>query len=181
MGARLVILVLIAGGLAVYFAVRPKASPQVIEVDDPSVGGVAGPIKTVAEQPIDGREPPEKPDIQVKVEVDTALGRNRLIFTISEAHGYYVDTIDLLAWRKGEVSGPENSPLRVTYHMNNYLKANETQRACVDIVPAELSKVGGDIGKTEDWEVQVIRYGRAREKNPNPLPEVAEDASGCRD
>ena len=187
MGARLVILVLIAGGLAVYFAMPRKAAESEEEGPDINVMRSDGALgsreevidKTVAEQPIGGREPEIPPDIDVQVEVDTSMGKNRLYFTISEAHGYYVDTFRLLAWWVEEgVEGPDDSPLTVGIYVNNYLKANETLRTCVEVVPAELSQVGGDIGTSENWDVLLEQYGRAREKNPERFPLIS-DVGQC--
>ena len=185
MGVRLLILVVIAGGLAVYFAVAKKPAPIVEEDPDIRImmpdgtGGELGKVreeqKLVADQPIGGSEPSVPPDIRVKVEVDTSSGKNRLYFTISEAHGYYLDTFQLLAWWVEEgVTGPDDSPLNVPIFLNTYKKANETLRTCVEVVPAELDDVGGDIGTTKDWDVKLVKYGRARERNPDRFPVVSE-------
>jgi hypothetical protein len=186
MGARLLILVVLAGGLAVYFAFAKKPTQVVEEEETPTylmpadnVDGGLEAVRTkqilVAEQPIGGREPKEEPEIDVQVEVDTSGGKNRLYFTISEAHGYYVDTFQLRAWWVEEgVTSPEDSPLSLGVYLNTYKKANETLRTCVEVVPAELDKVGGDIGTTKNWDVILESYGRAREKNPDKLPIISE-------
>jgi len=187
MSARLVILVVLAGGLAVYFAVRPKPMPKAqAEGEDMTIITADGQTrddivtKTVSEQPISGTAPADPPDLSVQVDVDTSGGRNRLLFTISEAHGWYADTFNVVAWRVGPgVDGPDDSPLSVAVHVNDFLKANETLQTCADVVPAELSRVGGQIGRTEDWGARIISHGRVREKNPDPLPRVSA-AGRCR-
>jgi len=179
MKVRLLILVLVAGGLAVYFAAAKNREPVVIEVEtpDPDEPGADPPVdtRTLSERPLPGHEPatpPEAPDdFAVTVEVDRAQGKNRLYFNITEKHGYYVETFRMQAWytRPG-VTGPEDSPLVVQHYLNEYLKANDTLRTCIEVVPAELSRVGGDIGTSANWEARIDHYDRSREKNPDPLP-----------
>ena len=187
MKARLLILIVLAGGLAVYFAVGKNRAPTVVETvtqgEDPD-GREMTPdqIKRKREEqtelckrPLPGVEPPEKPDLAVTVEVDPTGKKNRLYFNISESHGYYVETFRIQAWYKREgVTGPEDSPLEWTLYVDNYLKANETFRTCAEVVPAELSRVGGDMGTTANWDAKIIWHCRARAKNPDPLPFVTD-------
>jgi len=183
MSARLLILIVLAGGLAVYFAVGTNRAPAVV---DPAADD--GDWMTqeerdrieiekieLSERPLPGREPAEPPDLAVTVEVDRTSGKNRLCFNITERHGYYVETFRIQVWYKREgVTGPENSPFPFTVYKNEFLKANETFRTCAEVVPAELSLVGGDIGTTQNWDASMIYHGRAREKNPDPLPLVTD-------
>lgn len=189
MGARLIILIFLAGGLAVYFAVQPKkqavgpdregSDMLVLRAD----GQVEGDIikELVSEQPISGSEPKEKPEFRVGVEVDRTHGKSRLILTLTELHGFYADTFDVEIWRKGEnVTGPEDSPYSFVMHINNFLRAKSTFRTCLDIVPAELRHVGNEVGTAADWDAAVVKYGRAREVDPEPLPRVsATSKSAC--
>lgn len=182
MKVRLVILVMVAGGLAVYFAAGKNKEPVVIIEDEPEVDvpvpkEVVTNRRTLSERPLPGREPadpPEAPDdFAVTVEVDRSKGKNRLYFNITEKHGYYVETFRLLAWYKKQgVTAPEDSPLVVPVYLNEYLKANDTLRTCIEVVPAELASVGGDIGATANWEARIDHYDRSREKNPDPLPSL---------
>ena len=183
MSARLLILIVLAGGLAVYFAVAKNRAPAVVEPTTEDEDGMTKEelarkrIEQTAlcKRPLPGKEPAEPPDLAVTVEVDRASGKNRLYFNITESHGYYVETFRIQAWYKREgVTGPENSPLHVNVYVENFLKANETFRTCAEVVPAELSRVGGDIGTTENWEAEVEWHCRAREKNPDPLPHVTD-------
>lgn len=182
MNVRLLILLVVAGGMAVYFAVGKNKEPVVVELDaaaDPDSGDTGEKVetRTLSDFPLPGREPAEEPetpdDFSVTVEVDRSTGKNRLYFNITEKHGYYVETFRVLAWYKRPgVTGPEDSPLTVPVYLNDYLKANETLRTCIEVVPAELSRVGGDIGKSENWEARIEHYDRAREKNPEQFPPV---------
>lgn len=187
MGVRLIILVVVAAGLAVFFAVRKPANPA--EVEEGSVTTLDDPSLTPAEReelrisretqtplgqrPLPGEEPAIPPQLEIRVEANPESGKNRLIFYISEAHGYYVEEFDIRFWWKpdGQDIAMEDSPLIVVHRIiNKYLKANETFQDCVEVVDAELKRVGGSIGKTENWAAAIVQHGRARAKNPDPLP-----------
>ena len=183
MSARLLILIVLAGGLAVYFAVAKNQAPAVVETaaenDDwmtqEEVDRVREEGIEVCRRPLPGKEPVVPPDLAVTVEVDRISGKNRLFYNITESHGYYVETFRIQVWYKREgVTGPENSPLRWTLYVDNFLKANETFRTCAEVVNAELSRVGGDMGMTQNWDAKIIWHCRAREKNPDPLPPVTD-------
>jgi len=190
MKARLLILIVLAGGLAVYFAVGKNRAPTVVDTaaEDGNGDGLSpDEIKDIRERqkelckrPLPGVEPPDPPNLAVTVEVDPTGKKNRLYFNVSESHGYYVETFRIQAWYKREgVTGPEDSPLTVDHYVDNYLKANETFRTCAEVVPAELSRVGGDMGTTQNWDAKIIWHCRARAKNPDPLPFVT-DMDRCR-
>ena len=178
---RFLILIVLAGGLAVYFAVGKNRAPVVVETaaedDDWMTKEERERIDKekieLSKQLLPGKEPAEPPDLAVTVELDRSSGKNRLYFNITESHGYYVEAFRIQVWYKREgVTGPENSPLSFSVYKNEFLKANETYRTCAEVVPAELSRVGGDMGTTQNWDASIIYHGRAREKNPDPLPAV---------
>lgn len=179
MKPRLLILIALAGGLAVYFAMvkgKPRAE------FDPALNRLSGEAGDISEQqrkelitelallPLAGDEPPDAPDLAVSIEVDTSAGKNRLYVTLSESHGYYVENFRVRIWYKDT---PEtdyaDSPLRFDHVMDKYIKANETLRDCFEVVPAELEHIGGDIGTSKKWGAEVSSHGRAREDNPDPL------------
>ena len=139
--------------------------------------------ETLLRRDLPGEEPPEPPDLSVRVEVDPTGGKNRLYLYISEAHGYYVEDFTVVIWHKGDgdVTEPEDAALQVNHPINKFLKANETLVDCLELVKPELDKVGGDIGLTGDWEAIVERYGRARAENPVEFPPWGRDASGTGD
>jgi hypothetical protein len=178
MKPRLLILIVAAAGLAVYFA-SLKSRPVSTKVDAPDESILSDEErkqidltqKMLDTFPLSGKEPAEPADLSVLVEVDRSKGKNRLYFTISERHGYYVEQLKVrLWWKKGGVKEPKDSPLDAEQFFDRYLKANETLRLCMEVVPFELAKVGGDIGRTEDWGSEIAWHGRVRDKNPNPLP-----------
>lgn len=183
MGARLLILIVLAGGLAVYFAVGKNNAPAVVETvaedDDWMTKEELERIRKegidLSKRPLPGKEPAEPPNLAVTVEADRTSGKNRLYFNISESHGYYVESFRIQFWyKRGGVTGPDDSPLPLTHYVDNFLKANDTFRTCAEVVPAELSRVGGDMGTTQNWDAKIIWHGRAREKNPDPLPLVTD-------
>ena len=126
-----------------------------------------------------GEEPPDDPELDVRVEVNITSGKNRLDYYISEAHGYYIQYFNIEFWWKDHPDmRPEESPLRVTHVANVYLQADKTLKRCLEIVPAELSSVGGDIGITENWGARILSCGACREVDPDPLPLVV-DVARC--
>ena len=182
MKARLVILVVLAAALAVYFAGVKGKEPVVDTAFESGLtkeeeSQTQADKRLLSERPLPGREPAVRPkapeDFAVTIEVDPSGKKNRLYFTISERHGYYIETMRIIAWRtKGGTTDPEDSPLVVPVYVNDYIKANETLRWCAEVVPAELARVGGDLGTTADWAARVEYFHRAREKHPDPLPSV---------
>lgn len=188
MGARLIILVVVAGALAVYFAVAKNREPVTIELEElPEEGPSADELAKIREvqqiltdRPLPGREPAAIPDVAVSVEVDRTSGKNRLFFNITEAHGYYVESFRVGVWYKpsGRDIDPEDSPLHFEVYVNDYVKVNDTLRTCAEVVPAELSRVGGDMGTSANWDAEIGWHGRAREKDPDPLPPLAR-ATSC--
>lgn len=180
MKPRLLILILLAGGLAVYFATasnkptgRPDNGFDPKSGDDRNLTERQGRelITDLAMLPLEGNEPEEPADLSVTIEVDTSSGKNRLFVTLSEAHGYYVESFRLRLWYKDT---PEteyaDSSLRLQPAIDKYIRANETLRDCLEVVPAELARIDGDIGSTEDWGAEIAWHGRARLQNPDPLP-----------
>jgi len=178
MKARMLILLVAAAGLAIYYALR---EPPVHEVPIQTAEGKPPdwehekPLWTF---PLPGDLPDVPPSFDITVEVDTSSGKNRLYFNVTETHGYYVEAPRIRFWYSGGDKYPnfEDSPITRTHYLNRYVKANETLRFCIELVPAELAHVGGDIGATGDWSAIVIHYppGRYRVANPDPLPRVDE-------
>ncbi len=179
MKARLLFLLAVAGALAIYFAsAKSKPVTPVYEEDDFSDtvspqerAEIKANQQTLDTFPLPGREPTEKPDLDVRVEVNTSGDKNRLYFDISERHGYYVEQFRIRIWNKRDGSRTaEESALALEQFFDRFLKANETLRLCMEVVPAELSEIGGSLGAPGDWAAEIAWHGRARRENPNPLP-----------
>ncbi len=183
MKARLLILIALAAGLAVYFAVAKNRAPVVTQSEIVEDGDMTeDEIKAKREEqsevctrPLPGKEPSIPPELAVTVEVDRSSGKNRLVFHVTEKHGYYVETFRIQAWYKRPgVTAPEDSPFPWSLYVDNYLKANETFRICGDITQVELSRIGGDMGTSENWDARITWHCRAREKNPDQFPVVTQ-------
>ena len=184
---RILVLVVVAAALGVYAVSVNRAakerqtelppSTQVYEGDEDEVRLLQTPVW---EQPAPGEEPPEEAEFEMKVWVDPADGKFRLYYELTEIHGYYADTFDVEFWYKDspDVTDPEDSPLVIPVHVNDFVKANDSLRSCIEIAWAELESVGGDMGTTENWDGWVVGHHRARLQDPDPLPTVLK-ATNC--
>lgn len=124
-----------------------------------------------------GEEPAERADLYIDVEVDVTGGKNRLVYTIGDLNGNYVETFAVDFWYvTDDTMSLEDSPLHIpNERINNFVPAGEELIGCIEVVTAgELRKVGGSIGKSENWHAQINWYGRARSANPSPLPELVQ-------
>ncbi len=176
MKPRLIILIVAAAGLAVAFAVRSASPPSAgdeISGDNPASAEIRDPQKLVWEFELAGDAPEEEAEFDVNVRVDTSTGKNRLVLDITEVHGYYVEYIVADIWYVGgDELDDADYQFTFTHRMNRYLRANETLVECLELVPRELSFVGGSIGSTEDWAAEITNYNRARAANPESFPPV---------
>ncbi len=184
MKPRLVILAVAAAALAIYWGTR-TATP-VEELEDVPTHNEQELTELRLRQtllelrPLEGSEPPEEADLSIQVEVDPTDGKHRLYYYITEAHGYYVETFNIAFYHKPDADTPiEDGEPDVTTYVNNYLKANDTFKSCIEIVPAEFALIGRDMGTSQQWEARIESYGRARMQNPDPLPPLTE-MNSCR-
>jgi len=60
-----------------------------------------------------------------------------------------------------------------------FLHAADYRGACMELSPIEVGRVGENQGTSSDWDAILTRYGRAREKNPDPLPYTPGDMHLC--
>lgn len=184
MNPRLLLLALVAVGLGVALLVK-KTAPKATETglyasdeddDGPqSVGASPGRKKLLTQlPPPPGDPPPEEPEFVVDVRVMTATGKNRLCFDITETHGFYVASMRLKMRRlvrddkTGEVI--EKLELPRDEYIDDYIKAKETLTHCFELVKPEIDRLGGDMGRDEDWEAEILWYHTVRAENPDPLP-----------
>jgi hypothetical protein len=182
MNPRLLILLALAVVLAVVLAKKVTSPPSpegdsraVTENQSDNTNDPSDPTHELLwKRDLPGEEPPVEPELSIRVEVNTSSGKNQLDFYISEAHGYYVETFQIdFFWKEQPDMEVDESPLIVPHYLDDYVKANETLKDCIQVVPAELRHVGGDIGTTENWGARIRSHGRARVQNPDPLPAVA--------
>jgi hypothetical protein len=178
MGPRLIILLFLAIGLAVFFGLRASRPAQILEEleaaenDDYSpeeMATIRAEGRPLRSFPLHCETPPEPPQLSLRWEVP-AGERQVIHFYIDEAHGYYVETFDLeFTFKPTNAATPSGNRLTVRHHFDNYLKANSTLNGCVFVVDAELKAVGGQMGSTEDWEGRIADYGRYCSENPEIL------------
>lgn len=178
--ARLVILLVLATGLSIYLAVRASSPPKETQVSDnlsaEDLERIRNEKKPVWEHPLEGEEPPVPPELDIQIEVDPTGKKNRILYYITEAHGFYVEAFEIDFWYKPTPDATrEESPLvRTQLLPGYYLKAKETLKGCFDVVTAEMDVIGGEMGTTENWGAEVYHHpqGRARMQNPDRFPEV---------
>lgn len=177
MKARLIILLVVVVGMVVFLVLRPKTP----EGQEPELKQnlTAEEIEhyrvlqtPLSQRPLPGEEPPEPADVQATVEVDPTETKNRLHLHFSETHGYYVEAlnVDIYHVSEEEETGDQVQQWLMSNPFNVYIEANQILRCWVELVPAEMERVGNDLGTSEDWVAEVTSYGRARVENPDPLP-----------
>ena len=127
----------------------------------------------LGERTLPGEEPAEPPDLAVQVEVDSGSGKNRLHFYVTEAHGYYVEEFEIEFFYKPTPDTTiDDSPFTFRQFYYDYVTANETYVSCLEVVPTELQQIDNDMGTSENWGAEIVRHGRARYENPDPLPPI---------
>lgn len=179
MKPRLIILLVLAGALALAFATR-STSPPVEGTDSGLSPAEKAELETLhSEQllvwqfPLAGDEPEEEPEFDVNVRVDTSTGHNRLVLEVTEQHGYYVEFLKATVWYADDPEvDPSDAPLSVAHVLNRYLKSGDTLVECIEMVPAELRSIGGSIGESDHWFARIDHYTRARVADPSELPPV---------
>ncbi len=141
---------------------RLRASgPDRPVVDEPPQPG--SDMRTLGERELPGEPPPVSPEFDLTFEVPAGVGGNALIIYVSERHGYYVETFQILINKKG-------FPFALELYYDRFLRANDVLVIRENIVPAELPHFGGDMGTGDDWEGVATRHGRYRAEDPDPLP-----------
>ena len=165
------VVVLLAVALVLYWA---TADTCTIEREDGVFPDIPLDQLMVWQQKIDCPRTDEPSEMSIQVRVDPADEKNRIYFDLTEARGHYVDTCNLTFWyTDGEdVTDPEDSPLVVRHVLNNYVEANGRLRSCIDVPWAELERIGGEMGRTENWRGRVEGCDRACVGNPKCLPNV---------
>ena len=180
MNARILLLLVLAAGLAAFLAMRSSAPPKQV-VEPPINGNDNGGSLLLWTLEGSGETPDTPPEFDIQLEVDTSGGKNGLVFFITETHGFYVNTLKLRLWWHdvGEVIDEQDSPHSVELFVNNYIKAGETLKYCIQLTDPEIANAGGDIGTSDNWSVEVEDYSHVRAKNRDPLLEVDSTGRDC--
>ena len=180
MGARLIVLIVLGAGLAVYYGTRTPVAPdahvkiQEFDSDKPEPG------QMLWHYDLPGEQPAEPPDLELSLSIDPADGKNRIYFTISEAHDYYVESFVLEFWY---LTDPDTefheSPIQIEQPVDLYVKAGEVLEYCTDVVFAELDLIGGEMGTIDNWAGRITGRGSTRYRSANPPELRREEVSGC--
>lgn len=187
MKPRLLILIAVAAILAIGLAFRaskPVEQEDIVNSFVPADHETLAQIREIQEplkqrDPPPGEEPAEPPVFHVDVAVDRASGQNRLVFHITEEHGYYVESPEITFWyTDGTIEDPDDSPFERNEYFERVLKANDTLTLCIELVHPELDKVGGDIGASDNWQAIVSGFRDYRAENPDP-PRLVGNSGAC--
>lgn len=167
------ILLVVLAALGIAYTQKDKwaSKPEPLEDPDslPVDPGIAEMQTPLSERPLAGEEPEADPKFNVQIELDTNSGSGVMHFTLIEEHGYYVEAPQIRFWKKGD----ERNFIEQPYE-NRFLTAGGSLRLKFSFTPFELAdKFKNDLGTADDWEASVT-FGRAREKNPDPLPLIYE-------
>ena len=129
---------------------------------------------TVWQQQIECQWATEPADMSIEIRLDANDGKNRIYFELAGAHGFYVDTGNPVFWytESENATGSEGSPVVVRHVLNDYVGAGCRLRSCIDLSGAKLESVGGDMGRTDNWQARVDACHRACEGNPTYFPVV---------
>ena len=173
MKPRLLIMFACLAGMAIWVAMPGPAPADLVgEIEEPSQE-LQDSKKMLYEWELPGEEPSVELEFDMNVWMDDTDDKNRLYFSISEIHGYYVETLNLdFYYKPTPETTYEESRLKLPVYVNNYIKAGETLTSFMEVVSGELKAVDGDFGTTENWGLEITGYGRARENNPEVLRTV---------
>jgi hypothetical protein len=178
MKARLIILVVVAAGLAVFFALRASApaDEEPVFKDEISAAERARLAELqvmLQDLDLNCEETDEPADLSIRLEVDPADDKNRIYYYITEANGFFVETFNVTFFYKPTPeTTAEDSPYSFEQFLNQYVPANGTLTGCIEVVPRELdlSDAGEDVGKSENWGAEITYYHSACTGNPDPMP-----------
>lgn len=167
MKARFAILVVILLVVAGVWAFREPPSTT-LDFDEgvTSVGDVKGIRVELGKIPVPGVEPPVPPEFDVTVEVDTTEDRNKLIYRITEKHGFFVDLPTLSLYFKPTGGTEADEVFAFQRLIVDYIPTNDTLTSVDFVVPAELDEFGGSIGDATNWRAEVTDFGRVRTEDP---------------
>ncbi|GEM_PF-1203133 len=190
MKIRLVLLLVVFLGLAVTWASKtakpptPQGDSAADATDDDTPRQYTKVDQLLlSDRPLPGKEMHDEADVSVRISVDPTPNKHRLLLEFTEAHGYYVETFYVRPWYKAtpDAEYDENAPGPDGLVINKYIPPNGTMTYCSPLVPSEMGRIGGDMGTSENWGVEIRKFGRARTKEeaPNPLPVLAIASEEC--
>lgn len=188
MTVRLLILLMLAGGLAAYLVTRATAPPAptcheqafLPGDDDLTLEQIRSKAQgNLSDYDFDCDAPPEPPAFEFDVRVRPGDPKHRLYFDVRETHGCFVAYLNIAFFYKPEPdSSIDASPLIVPHTVPTFLVERRTLTSCIEVVDRELKMIGGQIGTSENWGAEMTSIGRACRQAPDPLPPVS-DLPAC--
>ena len=180
MGARLIVLIVVGAALAVYYGTRTPAAPGAhVKIQEFELGQIE-PNQMLWHYDLPGEQPAEPPDLELTLSIDSADGKNRIYYTISEANDYYVESFVLEFWYLTDPDTEfDESPIQIEQPVDLYVKAGEVLEYCTDVVPAELEQVTGEMGTIDNWAGRITGRGGTRYRSANPPELRREELHGC--
>lgn len=169
MKARMIILVLILVGVGGVWTFRDPGDPKsdYDAGDEPtSMGKTVGLMVDLSSLALPGADPPVTPEFDVTVVVDTSDGRNKLISTVTERHGYFVETLSVDLYFMPTGGAPDDEVRVYQRFVQDYIRVDDSLTLVDFVVPAELSKFGGSMGESSNWRGEVVAHGRSRLEDP---------------
>ncbi|MEE9295211.1 MAG: hypothetical protein V3W34_09670 [Phycisphaerae bacterium] len=118
---------------------------------------------------VEGVEPDAPPDIHVDVDVERQGEKAKIIFTVSETHGWYVDHIFIDFWY---VEKDENGELKqigrpLRFLLHQYLPFGGTITDYTTPQSHEFPEID-DFGTTENWQARAVSWGKVLAPEPEP-------------
>ena len=155
----LIILVLIAGGLAIYlFAFQSKELP--------TTSGVTEGLKPnpFDREPADGVETDQEPEFEVTVTPKIKGTQKRIIFEITETHGWWVTMVKVEALH-GAVNADtgefEPDGEKVIMLCMEVVEFDKPLVCETTLTPIEMRKIGGELGEPDNWQGRVYYSNKA--------------------
>lgn len=177
MRARLMILIALGAGLALFYAFRPPPTKIVSTAPKDTTDDNALMLHIYdLECPTTSIEP----EIELDVSVDPSDNQTRLSFRLSETHDFYVQSFMLEFWYKPDPDTTcEESPYCFVVPLDHYIKAGEVFEGCVGLNGAEVGIVGGDMGTSENWGGHVLDYAMTKWCTEDPELLRREETEEC--
>lgn len=149
----LIILLLVAGGLAVYMLAFQSKEP-------PTTSGVTEGLKPnpFDRVPADGVETDEEPEFEVTVTPKISGVQKRIVFEIIETHGWWATMVKVVALHgstNADTGEFEPDGERVRLLCPEVLEFDKPLVCETTLTTVDLRKIGGELGGPENWQGQV--------------------------
>jgi hypothetical protein len=167
MALRVVALILIACLGGYVYTVNQEAKESTITED-----GSEGPVGVLLnhdQEPkyekkgvdAEGVKPDQDPAFDVSVELVMKGEQPNLYFTVTEQHGWYAGTVQIMFWRviQGEDGNWTRDGQSIQHLCHNFLDFNATLVCKTVPLPHEFPEINEDWGTSENWNARVVSWG----------------------